>query len=91
MELGFVSHIKKDKIGPEDPELLETLAESFEEVDTADLVAIAGELAARQVRFAELLADPTTWGQDELTWVANAVAPSRKKARALLAGLDGME
>ncbi|MCP4358020.1 MAG: hypothetical protein GY796_08400 [Chloroflexi bacterium] len=88
MELGFVSHIKKDKIGPEDPELLEMLAESFGQVDTADLVAIAAELAARQEQFAEALAEPSAWGQDELAWVAHAVTPSRKKARALLAGLD---
>ncbi len=91
MTLGFVSHIKKDKIGPEDPELLETLAESLEQVETSDLVAVAAELAARQTRFTELLAAPEAWSQDDLAWVTQAVTPSRKKAKALLAGLAGVD
>lgn len=91
MSLGFVSHITKDKIGPEDPELLETLEESLAQVGTADMVAVAAELEARQARFAQLLAAPEAWSGDDLVWIVQTVTPSRKKAMALLAGMEGVD
>ena len=88
---AFINHVQKEKSGPDDPELLETLQESLAQVDAMDLVIVAGELAARQVRFAELLAAPDAWEEADLIWLVQAVTPSRKKARALLEGLDGVD
>ena len=88
---AFVNHVQKEKSGPDDPELLETLQEALTEVDAVDLLIVAGELAARQVRFTELLAAPDAWEETDLVWLTQAVTPSRKKARALLEGLAGVD
>ena len=72
---AFVNHVQKEKSGPDDPELLETLQEALTEVDAVDLVIVAGELAARQARFAELLAVPDAWEEADLVWLTQAVTP----------------
>ncbi len=88
---AFVNHVQKEKSGPDDPELLETLQESLEQVDAMDLIIVAGELTARRHRFAELLDAPGEWGEAELTWITRAVTPSRKKAGILREGLAGVD
>jgi len=49
------SHLVKPKIGPEDPELVETLREGLEQVSPDDVTAIAQELVARRRRLAGLV------------------------------------
>ena len=44
------SHIVKQKTGPDDPVLQETLEEALKQVSADDVIAIADELAARHDR-----------------------------------------
>ncbi|MFQ5857304.1 MAG: hypothetical protein ACE5LU_16985 [Anaerolineae bacterium] len=50
-----VSHITKQKTGPDDPELLEVLQEALQQATPDDLIAVADELAVRHERFVALL------------------------------------
>ncbi len=74
-----VSHIIKQKAGPDDPELAETLEEALAQADPTTLVAIADELAVRHTQWAP---------SDDLTEIARAVTSSRKSAAALTAYLS---
>ncbi|NOX61396.1 MAG: hypothetical protein GXP42_05550 [Chloroflexi bacterium] len=81
------SHIIKDKRGPDDPELLESLEDALSYASAEDLVQVADDLAARRERFVELsyrLAEgDSNWALDDLTWLARSVTHSRKKAAQL--------
>lgn len=85
------SHIIKEKRGPDDPELLESLEEALSQVGPEALVQVADELAARENRFQALLQRTAAGGPegsfDELTWLARSLTHSRDKAATLTAFL----
>lgn len=86
------SHIIKEKRGPDDPELLESLQEALTYASAEDLIAVADELEARRPRFLAL-AERLMAGGDGLTaddrnWLARAVTSSSHKAVALAAFLE---
>ncbi len=81
------SHIIKQKTGPDDPELLETLQEALGQTDPQDLVTVAGELAMRHERFTTLLASPDSirdLSPDDWRWIARSVAVARRHAATLV-------
>ena len=86
------SHIIKDKSGPDDPELLDSLEEALTQASPETLIQVADELVARQPRFAELTARLAHGGRDEpfdeLVWLARSVTHSRKKATDLTKALN---
>lgn len=86
------SHIIKEKRGPDDPELLESLQEALTYASAEDLIAVADELEERRPRF-QALAGHLTTGEDglaveEWNWLARAVTSSAAKATTLAAFLQ---
>lgn len=85
------SHLIKPVTGPDDPELLETLQEALGQASAEHLVAVAGELAARRDRFAELFDAAGQSGSltgDDLRWIARSVTATRHQAAELAMCLD---
>lgn len=52
------SHILKNKTGPDDPELQETLTEAFEQISADDLLIAADQLVVRHKVYLERFGDP---------------------------------
>lgn len=85
------SHIIKEKRGPDDPELLESLQEALTYASAEDLIAVADELEERRPRFlalAERLRTEDGLAADELHWLARAVTSSAAKATTLVTFLQ---
>jgi hypothetical protein len=86
------SHIIKEKRGPDDPELLESLQEALTYASAEDLIAVADELEARRPRFValagQLSAGENGLSAEALNWLARAVTSSAPKAAALAAFLQ---
>jgi len=77
------SHIVKQKTGPDDPVLQETLQEALSQVSPADVIAIADELAERQARiFLNLKVDIAQW-TSSFTDIASAVTHTKANARTI--------
>ena len=77
------SHILKQKTGPDDPVLQETLEEALAQVSPDDVIAIADELAARHERiFLSLKTDPASL-TSSFTDITSAVTHTRANARTL--------
>jgi hypothetical protein len=85
------SHIVKQKTGPDDPILEETLQEALKQVSSDDVIAIADELAERRVRLFsgyfdtaqhKLEADPAKL-TSSFAEVAAAVTHTRANARTI--------
>jgi hypothetical protein len=77
------SHIVKQRTGPDDPILEETLQEALKQVSSADVISIADELAARHERlFQSLKAGSPQWASS-FAEIAAAVTHTRSNARAL--------
>src|SRR5512143_1318118 len=77
------SHIVKQKTGPDDPILEETLQEALKQVSSDDVIAIADELAERHARlFSGLHADSAQW-TSSFTDIAAAVTHTRANARTI--------
>ena len=78
------SHIIKEKTGPDDPELQRNLQEALGQVAPEDVIAIADELAERQVRlFFGLEADPVRL-TSSFPEVASAVTHTKENARSTI-------
>jgi HPt (histidine-containing phosphotransfer) domain-containing protein len=83
MEPQRQSHIIKHKTGPDDPELQASLQEALRQVSPEDVIAIADELAERQVRlFSGLEADSARLAHS-LADIAAALTHTRTNARTL--------
>jgi len=77
------SHIVKQKTGPDDPILEETLQEALKQVSSDDVIAIADELAERRARlFLGLETDPVKLASS-LADMAAAVTHTRANARTI--------
>ena len=83
------SHIVKQKTGPDDPILEETLQEALKQVSSEDVIAIADELAERHARlFLNLKVDspqgavPAQW-TSSFADIAAAVTHTRANARKI--------
>ncbi len=77
------SHIVKQKTGPDDPILEETLQEALKQVASEDVIAIADELAERHTRlFLGLRVDSAQW-RSSFADVAAAVTHTRANARTI--------
>jgi len=77
------SHIVKQKTGPDDPILEETLQEALKQVSSEDVIAIADELAERHARlFLNLKVDSAQW-TSSFADVAAAVTHTRANARTI--------
>lgn len=77
------SHILKQRTGPDDPVLQETLEEALSQVSADDVISIADELSARHERlFLNLKADPVSL-TSSFADVAAAVTHTKVNARAL--------
>jgi hypothetical protein len=77
------SHIVKQKTGPDDPELQKSLQEALAQVLSADVIAIADELAERRSRlFLGFETDPAR-SASSLADIASAVTHTRANARAI--------
>ena len=77
------SHIVKQKTGPDDPILEETLQEALKQVSSDDVIAIADELAERRARlFLELETDSAKLASS-FADVAAAVTHTRANARTI--------
>ena len=77
------SHIVKQKTGPDDPLLEETLQEALKQVSAEDVIAIADELAERHARlFLDLKVDSPQWAAS-FADIAAAVTHARANARTL--------
>ncbi len=77
------SHIVKQKTGPDDPILEETLQEALKQVSSDDVIAIADELAERHARlFSGLRVDSPQW-VSSFADVAAAVTHTRANARTI--------
>lgn len=78
------SHIIKQKMGPDDPELQATLHEALSQVSAEDVIHIADELAERHARlFFGLERDPAKFILS-FDHVASAVTHTRANARTLI-------
>ena len=83
MEPQRQSHIIKQKTGPDDPELQATLHEALSQVSPEDVIAIADELAERQVRlFHRLQANPTILAAS-FADIASSVTHTKANARTI--------
>lgn len=81
-----VSHITKQKTGPDDPELLEVLQGALQQATGEDLITVADELANRHERFAGYFSEPDgMWSlnQEEWRWIACSVTATRRHAVVL--------
>jgi len=77
------SHIVKQKTGPDDPILEETLQEALKQVSSEDVIAIADELAERHARlFLNLKVDSAQW-TSSFADIAAAVTHTRANARSI--------
>lgn len=77
------SHIVKQKTGPDDPILEETLQEALKQISSDDVIAIADELAERHARlFLNLKIDSAQWASS-FADIAAAVTHSRANARTI--------
>ncbi len=77
------SHILKQRTGPDDPVLQETLEEALSQVSADDVISIADELSARHERlFLNLKADSASL-TSSFADVAAAVTHTKVNARAL--------
>jgi hypothetical protein len=78
------SHIVKQKTGPDDPILEETLQEALKQVSSDDVISIADELSARHERlFLNLKVDSVSWASS-FADIAAAVTHTRANARTLI-------
>ena len=83
MEPQRQSHIIKHKTGPDDPELQASLQEALKQVSPEDVIAIADELAERQLRlFSGLETDPAGLSSS-FAEIAAAVTHTRANARTI--------
>lgn len=85
-----VSHILREKTGPEDSELQETLQEALSQVAAEDLIAVADELAERHQLFVRKFAnEKAAWSPtgDDAEMVSQAVTFSRGHANELVSYL----
>lgn len=77
------SHIVKQRTGPDDPILHETLQEALTQVSAQDVISIADELSARHERvFSGLAVDPASLSSS-FADIASAVTHSRANARTI--------
>jgi hypothetical protein len=77
------SHIVKQKTGPDDPVLEETLQEALKQVSPEDVISIADELSARHERiFLNLKVDSAQW-TSSFADVASAVTHTKANARTI--------
>lgn len=77
------SHIVRQKTGPDDPVLEETLQQALKQVSPDDVIAIADELAERHTRlFSRLRVDSDRWASS-FADVASAVTHAKANARIL--------
>ena len=77
------SHIVKQKTGPDDPLLQETLQEALTQVSSNDVIAIADELAERRARiFLNLKVDSAKWASS-FADIASAVTHTKANARTI--------
>jgi len=78
------SHIVKQKTGPDDPILEETLQEALKQVSSDDVISIADELSARHERiFLNLKVDSAQWASS-FADIAAAVTHTRANARTII-------
>jgi hypothetical protein len=77
------SHIVKQKTGPDDPILEETLQEALKQVSSDDVIAIADELAERHTRLFLGLETDSAKLTSSFADVAAAVTHTRANARTL--------
>jgi len=77
------SHIVKQKTGPDDPILEETLQEALKQVSSDDVISIADELSARHARlFLNLKVDSAQW-TSSFSDIASAVTHTKANARTI--------
>ena len=77
------SHIVKQKTGPDDPVLEETLQEALKQVSSDDVISIADELSARHARlFLGLRVDSPQWAAS-FADVAASVTHTKANARTI--------
>lgn len=77
------SHIVKQKTGPDDPILEETLQEALKQISPEDVISIADELAERHTRlFLNPRVDSIQWASS-FADIASAVTHSRANARTI--------
>jgi len=77
------SHIVKQRTGPDDPILEETLQEALKQVSANDVISIADELSARHERlFLNLKAGSHQWASS-FADIATAVTHTRANARTI--------
>lgn len=83
------SHIIKQKTGPDDPELFESLEEGLRQVLPEDLVEVADILHQRHIEFALLFDQANLPGFDDnnLRIVCMAVSSTKKSARGMFDAL----
>ncbi len=77
------SHIISQKTGPDDPILHETLQEALGQVSSADVIAIADELAERHARFFSDLQTDSASLASSFADVAAAVTHTKANARTI--------
>jgi hypothetical protein len=77
------SHIVKQKTGPDDPILEETLQEALKQVSSEDVVAIADELADRRARLFHGLEIDSAQFASSFADLAAAVTHTRANARTI--------
>lgn len=77
------SHIVKQKTGPDDPILEETLQEALKQVSSEDVIAIADELAERHARLFSGLETDSARLASSFADIAAAVTHTRANARTL--------
>jgi len=77
------SHIVKQKTGPDDPILEETLQEALKQVSSADVISIADELSARHERFFLGLETDSAKLASSFADIAAAVTHTRANARTI--------
>lgn len=77
------SHIVKQKTGPDDPILEETLQEALKQVSSDDVIAIADELAERHARLFSGLVTDSAKLTSSFADIASAVTHTRANARTL--------
>src|SRR5512143_159760 len=78
------SHIVKQKTGPDDPILEETLQEALKQVSSDDVIAIADELAERRARLFLGLETDSAKLASSFADIAAAVTHTRANARTII-------
>ena len=77
------SHIIKQKTGPDDPVLQETLVDALAQVSPADVISIADELSARHERIFLNLKTDSVALESSFADIAAAVTHTKANARTL--------